>query len=139
MDVGRILTLSTETIIPDNACSPVASTQVNLGPKSLKTDLSEHKDRRDLQRNCNLPKQTTGVGRDKIYTVSVCPVIDFELFLIGSTTKNDHLYLECKLNMINNHLDPLGMGVSCLRIFLVRYGHQGRAREHMHSALINVA
>lgn len=33
------LTLSTDTIIPVRACSPVGSTQVNFDPKSLKTEL----------------------------------------------------------------------------------------------------
>ena len=33
------VTFATDTIIPVNGCSPVGSTQVNFGPKSLNTEL----------------------------------------------------------------------------------------------------
>ena len=39
--VLRVFTLSMDAIIPLRGCSPVGSTQVNLGPKSVKTDLED--------------------------------------------------------------------------------------------------
>lgn len=71
-------TFSTETIIPVSGCSPVGSTHVNLGPKSLNTDLEN-----DVVKNISiqdtimdLPKQSTRLSSDEVNTVLVSPVVD---------------------------------------------------------------
>lgn len=56
-------TFSTETIIPVRGCSPVGSTQVNLGPKSLNTDLAQRQLIliSDQDKKGRLPKEPAGL------------------------------------------------------------------------------
>ena len=64
--------------MPESGCSPVGSTQVNLGPKSLNTVLKEAQVRmRWHEILLDIPEQSTGVGSDEWDIILVRPVVDF--------------------------------------------------------------
>lgn len=89
-----ILTLSTETIIPFRACSPVGSTQVNFGPKSQKIELITRindvlKERKLYQ----IPKESTRLSSNKRNIIRVCPVVDLNLLVQSCSTEYHDLFL----------------------------------------------
>ena len=87
-------TFDIETVIPSRTCSPVGSTQVNLGPKSLKAELIElwlRSNQRCDRKSACLRKETMRARRNEVYTVGVGPVIDLELELEGLISQHYHL------------------------------------------------
>jgi hypothetical protein len=89
-----LATLSTLAIMPVKGCSPLGSTQVNFGPKSLNIALAAHM--RYISTNTRLsvrssPKKTSSLGCDEVYAVFVSPVIDLELLAQRRADENHGL------------------------------------------------
>ena len=77
--------------MPVKGCSPVGSTEVNFGPKSLNADLKEYQDilRKKVFRN--EPKETSCLRSNEMDTVLMSPVINLQLLLIRYTAENNDL------------------------------------------------
>jgi hypothetical protein len=65
--------------MPVKGCSPVGSTHVKEGPKSLKTQLREGQPQCRAPRSRDSPKETAHIGADKADPVGMAIVVDFEL------------------------------------------------------------
>lgn len=86
--------------MPVRGCSPVGSTQVNLGPKSLNTDLQRcHIIRfikQDIWKYMHLPEETARICSNEMHAILVCPVVDLQLFAQRNISKDNNL-LGCEL------------------------------------------
>lgn len=70
---------STETIMPDNGCSPVVSIQVKFSPKSLNTVLYRVNMITKIGSCKFAPKQSTSIRGDKVHGIAMCPRVDLQL------------------------------------------------------------
>jgi hypothetical protein len=77
--------------MPVKGCSPVGSTQVNFGPKSLKADLKEYQDILGMKAVWNEPKETSRLYRNEMDTVLMSPVVNLQLLPIRYTAENNDL------------------------------------------------
>lgn len=86
-----------DTIMPVKGCSPVGSTQVNFGPKSLKADLKECQDILKMKAVWNVPKETFRLRSNEMDAVLVSPIINLQLFPVRYTAENNNLLLRWEL------------------------------------------
>ena len=77
--------------MPVKGCSPVGSTEVNFGPKSLKEDLKEYQDVLRMTVVLNKPKETSGLCSNEMDTVLMSPIVNLQLLPIRYTAENNDL------------------------------------------------
>jgi hypothetical protein len=80
--------------MPVKGCSPLGSTQVNFGPKSLNIALVIHMRYTSVNTRFSvrsLPKKTSSLGCNEVYAIFVSPVIYLELLAQRHADENHSL------------------------------------------------